>query len=106
MPSQPALSDPALSVLALSDPGLAEPVMSDAVRPAPVQLAAPRSAACRYAAQCAFRQPVCTERVPPLALIEPGHQVRCWFPVGHEPLDRAAAPDPAAIGVTTPRKGA
>jgi ABC-type dipeptide/oligopeptide/nickel transport system ATPase component len=67
--------------------------------------AASGASACRYVGQCAFHQEICTERVPPLALVEPGHLVRCWFPVGHQPLDLAAGPDTAAVA-TTPQKGA
>jgi ABC-type dipeptide/oligopeptide/nickel transport system ATPase component len=68
--------------------------------------AAPGASACRYVGQCAFHQEICTERVPPLALVEPGHLVRCWFPVGHQPLDLAAGPDAAAAVASTPQKGA
>ena len=85
-------------------PGLGErpaaprvPVQSDAI---------PGLTACRYVSQCAAHQEICTTRVPPLAPIEPGHLVRCWFPVGHEPLDQTAEADVQVVGATTPRKGA
>ena len=32
---------------------------------------------CRFAARCKFATPVCTEEVPPLREIAPGHKVAC-----------------------------
>jgi oligopeptide/dipeptide ABC transporter ATP-binding protein len=73
--------------------------------PLPLEVGA-GPAACRYVGQCAFQREICVERVPPLARIGPAHLVRCWFPVGHEPLDQSAEPDPQAVGAATPQKGA
>jgi oligopeptide/dipeptide ABC transporter ATP-binding protein len=89
-------------------PGAGEPPAAPSPVPlTPVQLSAsPGPSACLYAGQCASRQEICTGRVPPLAPVEPGHLVRCWFPVGYEPLDQSAEPDVQAVGATTQRKGA
>jgi oligopeptide/dipeptide ABC transporter ATP-binding protein len=85
-------------------PGAGEPAVAP---PAPVSLAiTPGPGGCLYAGQCARQQEICTERVPPLATVEPGHLVRCWFPVGHKPLDQTAEPDAQAVGAATQRKGA
>jgi ABC-type dipeptide/oligopeptide/nickel transport system ATPase component len=101
---------PALDLIAL-DPLAPDALAPDPlVPPAPLPTARleapPAQSACRYVAQCAFHQEICAERVPPLALVEPGHLVRCWFPIGYEPLDQTAEPDAAAVGATAPRKGA
>jgi peptide/nickel transport system ATP-binding protein len=38
---------------------------------------------CKFAPRCAYRQPKCDEEEPPLLDgASPGHQFRCWFPVG------------------------
>jgi ABC-type dipeptide/oligopeptide/nickel transport system ATPase component len=103
-------ASPALDLIAL-DPLAPDALAPDPLVP-PVPLptarleAPPAQSACRYVAQCAFHQEICAERVPPLALVEPGHLVRCWFPIGYEPLDQTAEPDAAAVGATAPRKGA
>jgi peptide/nickel transport system ATP-binding protein len=87
-------------------PGAGERPAAPATPPAPAPLeVAPGGDACLYVSQCALRQEVCAERVPPLARVEPDHLVRCWFPVGHEPLDQADGSDAQAVA-TTPRKGA
>jgi ABC-type dipeptide/oligopeptide/nickel transport system ATPase component len=112
-PSAPAPltpASPALDLIAL-DPLAPDALAPDPlVPPAPLPTARleapPAQSACRYVAQCAFHQEICAERVPPLALVEPGHLVRCWFPIGYEPLDQTAEPDAAAVGATAPRKGA
>jgi ABC-type dipeptide/oligopeptide/nickel transport system ATPase component len=107
-PLNPA--SPALDLIAL------DPLAPDALAPDPLvppvplptarREAPPAQSACRYVAQCAFHQEICAERVPPLALVEPGHLVRCWFPIGYEPLDQTAEPDAATVGATAQRKGA
>lgn len=38
---------------------------------------------CSYAGRCPMAQPVCSERKPPLAEVQPGHFARCLFPVRH-----------------------
>jgi oligopeptide/dipeptide ABC transporter ATP-binding protein len=65
----------------------------------PLEVASPAHA-CSYVGECAFRQGICGTQVPPLAEIEPGHLARCWFPVGHPPLDQslATAHEGASIG--------
>ena len=103
----PAPPGPDLVALdALAPDALAPDPLVPVALPAAPPAAAPGASACRYVAQCALHQEICAERVPPLALIEPGHLVRCWFPIGHEPLDQSAGTDPAAVGASTPRKGA
>jgi oligopeptide/dipeptide ABC transporter ATP-binding protein len=37
--------------------------------------------ACIYAGRCPLAQPVCRSEKPPLAELQPGHAVRCHFPV-------------------------
>jgi peptide/nickel transport system ATP-binding protein len=32
---------------------------------------------CRFAARCRYAMPICTESMPPLREVEPGHKVRC-----------------------------
>jgi peptide/nickel transport system ATP-binding protein len=45
---------------------------------------------CRFAARCAYVQDRCLEEQPPLRpAATPGHEFRCWFPVG-TPEGRAA----------------
>ncbi len=101
---EPAAGELSIAELAIEGPGAG--ALAPA-RPAPVPLAVtPGASACRYVGQCAFRQDVCTERVPPLALVAPGHLVRCWFPVGHPPLARDDGPDTTAAVAATPQKGA
>ena len=42
-------------------------------------------AGCRFAPRCPYAQPKCHEEPPPLVEAEtPGHEYRCWFPVGTE----------------------
>ena len=51
---------------------------------------------CRFRPRCRFRQEKCEES-PPLAVVAPGQQARCWFPQGRgatAPTD-AAVPTPA-----------
>jgi len=37
---------------------------------------------CKFAPRCAYVQDRCLESEPPLTDAGPGHQFRCWFPVG------------------------
>jgi oligopeptide/dipeptide ABC transporter ATP-binding protein len=37
---------------------------------------------CKFAPRCAYAQDRCTQEEPPLREITPGHEYRCWFPVG------------------------
>jgi oligopeptide/dipeptide ABC transporter ATP-binding protein len=60
-----------------------------------------RGHACSYVGECAFRQQICGSQVPPLTEIEPDHFARCWFPVGHTPLDQEAALATADQGGTS-----
>jgi len=40
---------------------------------------------CRFAPRCPYAQPKCHAEMPPLVEAEtPGHEYRCWFPVGTE----------------------
>jgi len=42
-------------------------------------------AGCRFAPRCPYAQPKCHAEAPPLVEAEtPGHEFRCWFPVGTE----------------------
>jgi oligopeptide/dipeptide ABC transporter ATP-binding protein len=42
-------------------------------------------AGCRFAPRCPYAQPKCHAEQPPLIEAEtPGHEFRCWFPVGTE----------------------
>jgi peptide/nickel transport system ATP-binding protein len=44
---------------------------------------------CKFAARCPYVQERCIEEEPPLVPDEPGHEYRCWLPVG-TPENRAA----------------
>ncbi|MGI8793679.1 MAG: ABC transporter ATP-binding protein [Acidimicrobiales bacterium] len=45
---------------------------------------------CRFAARCAYVQDKCREELPPLRpATSPGHEYRCWFPVGTPEGDAA-----------------
>ncbi len=37
---------------------------------------------CKFAPRCAYAQDKCHEEEPPLVEVTPGHEYRCWFPVG------------------------
>ena len=37
---------------------------------------------CKFAPRCAYAQDKCREEEPPLVEVTPGHEYRCWFPVG------------------------
>ena len=40
---------------------------------------------CRFAPRCPYAQDKCHAEAPPLVESEPGHEYRCWFPVGSGP---------------------
>jgi len=37
---------------------------------------------CRFHPRCPAKRPDCSQRVPPLAEVEPGRWVRCFYPIG------------------------
>jgi peptide/nickel transport system ATP-binding protein len=37
---------------------------------------------CKFAPRCAYVQDRCIDEEPPLQLASPGHEYRCWYPVG------------------------
>jgi peptide/nickel transport system ATP-binding protein len=37
---------------------------------------------CKFAPRCAYAQERCRQEEPPLVAATPGHEFRCWFPVG------------------------
>jgi peptide/nickel transport system ATP-binding protein len=39
---------------------------------------------CNFAPRCPYAQPKCLDEEPPLVEDSPGHEFRCWFPVGSE----------------------
>ena len=39
-------------------------------------------AGCKFAPRCPYVQDRCLEEEPPLVDSSPGHEYRCWFPVG------------------------
>jgi len=52
---------------------------------------------CRFAARCAYVQDRCREEQPPLLPgVAPGHEFRCWFPVGTPEGAEALARNQAA----------
>jgi peptide/nickel transport system ATP-binding protein len=55
-------------------------------------------AGCKFAPRCAYVQERCLEEEPPLLDASPGHQYRCWFPVG-TPEGRAALERNQTAGV-------
>ncbi|MFL5179934.1 MAG: ABC transporter ATP-binding protein [Microvirga sp.] len=56
---------------------------------------------CRFAARCEYVQDRCREEQPPLIPgVVPGHEFRCWFPVGTPEGAEALARNRAAAGAT------
>jgi peptide/nickel transport system ATP-binding protein len=56
---------------------------------------------CRFAARCVYVQDRCREEQPPLRPgVVPGHEFRCWFPVGTPEGAEALARNQAAAGAT------
>jgi peptide/nickel transport system ATP-binding protein len=53
---------------------------------------------CKFAPRCAYAQDRCIEEEPPLLDASPGHEFRCWFPVG-TPEGAAALERNRAAGV-------
>jgi peptide/nickel transport system ATP-binding protein len=59
-------------------------------------------AGCRFAARCPYVQDKCLDEEPPLLPgSTPGHEFRCWFPVG-TPEGRAALERNRAAGIAPP----
>jgi peptide/nickel transport system ATP-binding protein len=57
---------------------------------------------CRFAARCAYAQDRCREEQPPLLPgTSPGHEFRCWFPVGTPEGDEALARNQSAGAANT-----
>jgi peptide/nickel transport system ATP-binding protein len=57
---------------------------------------------CRFAARCAYAQDRCREEQPPLLPgVVPGHEFRCWFPVGTPEGAEALARNQAAGAAQT-----
>jgi peptide/nickel transport system ATP-binding protein len=62
---------------------------------------------CKFAARCTYVQERCIEEEPPLRDgNEPGHQFRCWFPVGTPEGIEAKARNAAAAAATGAGVGA
>jgi oligopeptide/dipeptide ABC transporter ATP-binding protein len=60
---------------------------------------------CRFAPRCPYAQERCREEEPPLRDAQtPGHQYRCWYPVGtpegHAALERNLQAGQTAVGTT------
>jgi len=57
---------------------------------------------CKFAPRCGYVQPKCLEEEPPLLPgPQPGHEFRCWFPVGTAEGAEALARNRAAAVATT-----
>jgi hypothetical protein len=62
---------------------------------------------CKFAARCGYVQDRCLEEEPPLLDgTEPGHQYRCWFPVGTPEGIEAKARNQAAAAAAAANTGA
>jgi oligopeptide/dipeptide ABC transporter ATP-binding protein len=74
---------PYTEALLRSIPRLDEPrhARLQAIPGRPPQLVDPPSG-CRFAPRCPYAQAQCHIETPPLVESEPGHEYRCWFPVG------------------------
>ena len=57
-------------------------------------------AGCRFAPRCAYVQERCHDEEPPLRDASPGHEFRCWFPVGTPEGDAALERNRRADAVT------
>ncbi|MDK3256910.1 ABC transporter ATP-binding protein [Blastococcus capsensis] len=75
----------------------------DAIPGRPPDLAA-LPVGCRFAPRCRYAQPECLAENPPLFSDEPGHEYRCFFPVGTsagaEALERNERAGSTAAGTT------
>jgi len=79
---------PYTEALLRSIPKLSEPSHTRlaAIPGRPPDLVAPPPG-CRFAPRCPYAQDKCREEMPPLVAAEaPGHEYRCWFPVGSTPV--------------------
>jgi peptide/nickel transport system ATP-binding protein len=84
---------PYTEALLHSIPNIAEPSHTrlSAIPGRPPDLVHP-PAGCRFAARCAYAQDRCREEQPPLLPgLTPGHEYRCWFPVGTPEGEEALA---------------
>ena len=53
---------------------------------------------CRFSPRCPYAQPKCFEEEPPLrSADDPGHEFRCWYPVGTPEGREALARNQAAL---------
>jgi peptide/nickel transport system ATP-binding protein len=84
--------------LIASLPRLGDDARKTGLKGAPPNLADP-PAGCRFHPRCPLAIPVCSETVPPLEELEPGHRVAC-----HVAKARADASQPAVF-VPSPRRG-
>jgi oligopeptide/dipeptide ABC transporter ATP-binding protein len=77
---------PYTEALLRSIPKLDEPrhARLQAIPGRPPQLVDPPNG-CRFAPRCPYAQAKCHVAAPPLVESEPGHEYRCWFPVGSGP---------------------
>jgi peptide/nickel transport system ATP-binding protein len=92
---------PYTEALLKSIPKLANPSHTrlEAISGRPPDLVHPPKG-CKFAPRCPFAQPRCLEEEPPLAERDtPGHEFRCFYPVGTPEGDAAIAANRAA-GVT------
>ncbi len=86
-----AMSHPYTEALLRSIPklGAASHTRLSAIGGRPPDIINPPSG-CKFSPRCPYVQPKCTQEEPPLVdASDPGHQFRCWFPVG-TPENRAA----------------
>ncbi len=85
------LSHPYTEALLRSIPKLGAPSHTrlSAIGGRPPDIINPPSG-CKFSPRCPYVQPKCTQEEPPLVdAADPGHQFRCWIPVG-TPENRAA----------------
>ncbi len=91
---------PYTEALLHSIPKIAEPshTLLTAIPGRPPDLVDPPKG-CRFAARCVYVQDRCREEQPPLRPgVVPGHEFRCWFPVGTPEGAEALARNQAAAG--------
>jgi oligopeptide/dipeptide ABC transporter ATP-binding protein len=90
---------PYTEALLRSIPKISEPSHTrlSAIPGRPPDLVSPPKG-CRFAPRCPYVQDRCREEPPPLVAAEtPGHEYRCWFPVG-SPQHRTPATTPTHDG--------
>lgn len=52
-----------------------------------------QAAACKFAARCAYAQPICRETKPPMVKISPTREALCYKPVDYQPGVTTISPD-------------